>query len=555
MKKNQSQQIATLRARAYIRVSHVGKARADNLISDAMQLDEARRYASFTNLELDEEASKLNADLDVSGFRKPWRQRPGLMRHYQDAQRGAFDCLIFYKISRLGRNVREALDMIKAFEDLGVSFHFVAERIDSSSAQGRFLRLILLGAAEMSSEDTSAFLKATCERKAREGRLQGGGVPAWIKWLGPNQYELIPEQVAAIRRLIELRTAGQGYMKAAQTLNEEGYRTTRGKYWTHGMTFKYLQPDWIETMTGTGFYGRGTQDAIRIPNAFPAIITLTEAEQVTAIQNLYSADSGRKIQGGLDWMVNRRRKTGRYSASTVHLVSSILFCPSCGARMIATQHNRPNQESTPSMYRCPRYKSRADIHVPALNSIDALNLEDAVLRVVRGILVMPPDPIANKSKPGKAKNTLEDLQVRIDRLVNLHLDGRIQDSDFKRLYSELMAEREMEQSRSIEDHSAQFHTQALELAGKDELTRAELRQLVLLIVERVEAPIQIPGITIRPDKRTLRKLAKVKLRFPTADGNLEFLAPIYFQNYTGPRTFVPVDGDFKSLIVPLVRDR
>jgi len=98
----------TLRARAYIRVSHVGKARQDTLLSDSMQLDEAKRYADFANLDLDIEASKLNSDLDVSGFRGNWQQRPGLLKHYQDAQRGEFDVLIFYKISRLARNVREA---------------------------------------------------------------------------------------------------------------------------------------------------------------------------------------------------------------------------------------------------------------------------------------------------------------------------------------------------------------------------------------------------------------------------------------------------------------
>ena len=169
-----------VRARAYIRVSLVGKARKDNLLSDAMQLDAARKYAEYEGMNFDEEASLAHADLDVSGFRKPWRQRPGLLAHYEAAKRGEFDCLIFYKISRLARNVREALDMIEAFEKLGVSFHFVAEKIDSTSAQGRFLRNVLLSAAEMQSEDTSAFLKSACQQRAKEGRLQGA-TPAWIR--------------------------------------------------------------------------------------------------------------------------------------------------------------------------------------------------------------------------------------------------------------------------------------------------------------------------------------------------------------------------------------
>ncbi|MBC8066330.1 MAG: recombinase family protein, partial [Chlorobia bacterium] len=190
-----------IRARAYIRVSHVGKARQGVLLSDSMQLDEARRYAEYMEFAFDEEASRRSADLDVSGFRKKWRERPGLMRLFEEAKHGEFDVLIFYKISRLARNVKEALDLIEAFEKLGVAFHFVAEKIDSTSAQGRFLRNVLLSAAEMQSEDASTFLKSTCERRAREGRLQGGALPAWIERGEGGTFQTIPTQVAAIRRM------------------------------------------------------------------------------------------------------------------------------------------------------------------------------------------------------------------------------------------------------------------------------------------------------------------------------------------------------------------
>ncbi len=58
------------------------------------------------------------------------------------------------------------------------------------------------------------------------------------------------------------------------------------------------------------------------------------------------------------------------------------------------------------------------------------------MRVVRGVLMMPPDPITdNTIKTGKADSaikTLESIRVRIDRLLNMHLDGRISELDFER---------------------------------------------------------------------------------------------------------------------------
>ena len=542
-----------VRARAYVRVSLVGD-RKDTLLSDKVQLDDAKRYAEFCGFGFDAAASVANADLSVSGFRKPWRTRPGLMAHYEAAKRGEYDALIFFKISRLARNVREALDMIDAFEKVGVSFHFVAERIDSSSAQGRFLRNVLLSAAEMQSEDISEFLKSTVARRAREGRLQGA-TPVWIRKVGKEReggvrYELIPDQVENVRRLIELRLQGTGYDKIAQRLNEEGRRTVQGKYWTGGMAFKYLRPDYIETMLGTGFYGRDTSEPLRIPNAFPAILTQAEADRVLAVQKLYSEEFGRKPIQGLDWMKNKRNN-GRYSASSAHLLSSILFCPHCGARMVPHQRGSKAEGTQAFRYVCPRRVSSRDIHPSGMTMVHAPSLEDAVLRVLRGVLTRPLE-LPKTKKPRAQAEGLEAIQTKIDRLVNLHLDGKIGETDFNRVYAELAFEKERMQIAAVGNVPHEHHAQAVELVAKSELTRAQLRQLVLLMVERIEAPVQIEGVTIRVDRKTLRRLARITLRFPTVDGDMEFLAAIYDRDFEGIRRFVPVKpgdtGNLRDLI-------
>lgn len=531
----------TVRARAYVRVSHVGKERQDKLLSEQMQLEEARRYAAYLGFEFDIEASRRSADLDVSGFRKPWRERPGLMALYREAEQGAFDCLIFYKISRLARNVREALDLIDAFEKVGVSFHFVAERIDSSSAQGRFLRNVLLAAAEMQSEDASTFIKSACEQRARAGRLHGGNTPAWIRRTDAG-FELIPEQVAAIQRLLTLRLQGLGYRKIARALNLEGFRTVRGKYWTDGMTFKYLQPSYLKSMLGVGYYGRGGTEPVEIPDAYPAIVTPEEVERLQAIQQLYSAEYGRKPVAGLDWMIARRRKVGRRSASVTHLLSGIVFCPVCGARLVAVAKSQDSNRTSNHSYTCPRATTRPGDHaVKGLASVNSLALEDAVLRVVRAILVMPPAEPPPRERKSKA-DPIAAIQDKIDRLVELHLDGRIQDDDFRRTYGALVAEKEAALDQERPDLVPAQLQQAAELAAKAELTRAELRQLLLLLIERVEAPFTLPGITIRRDHKSLRRLARIRFRFPVASGEQEFIAAIYDQQYQGVRQFIPASA-------------
>lgn len=517
--------VGATRARAYIRVSHVGKARQDSLVSDAMQLEEAKRYAAYLGFDFDEDSSKRHADLDVSAFRKPWRDRPGLCEHFKAAQRGEFDALVFYKISRLARNVKEALDMIQAFEELGVTFHFVVERIDSASGHGRFVRNVLLAAAEMQSEDTSDFLKAACERRAREGRLQGGSTPAWIKRDENEKFVVIPEQAEAFKRMVELRIRGKGYVKIAQALNEEGHRTVRGSYWSQGMTYKYLQPTWIQTMLGDGYFGRHCAEPIVILNAYPPIIDHETAEHLLLLQELYSKDYGRKPVGGLDWMISKRRKEGRYSASG-HLLSSLVFCPHCGARMVVVTKMGDCNRASPFSYQCPHAAARREIHVKGLNSVSAASLEEAVLRVLRRVLILPPEaqPVHPKVEAIQAP---VDLHERIDRLVNLHLDGRIEEKDFKRLYAELLVEREHQERATDLDRVDKQRKLAITLASQTEPTREELRQLVLLLVERIEAPVLVDGITIRPGHKSLRRHASILLKFSNAGGTSFVLEPIY----------------------------
>lgn len=526
---------STRRAVAYIRVSHVGN-RKDNLVSDKMQLVEAQRYAKYEGFDFDEVQSKACADLDVSGFRKPWRQRPGLMRLYEAARRREFDVLIFFKISRLARNVREALDMINAFEQEGVAFHFVAEKIDSSSAQGRFLRTVLLAAAEMQSEDIGAFIRSAGECRAKDGRLHGGAVPIWMRRDG-EEIQLIPDQVDAIRRIVELRMSGLGYVKIAKKLNGEGRRTANGRYWTHGMTYKYLQPSWIKTMTGTGFFGRDREAAIEIPGIFPRILSDEEAEALLALQLLYSQDYGRKPVSGLDWMISKGRKRGRYSASTVHLLSSLIFCPHCGGRMVASFRGQAENRATPFNYSCPHAVTRGEVHAGQTCSVAANGVEDAVLRVVRQALVMPPASNA-KPKPQTEKRSIDKLQGKIDHLVNMHLDGRIEEDDFKRTYSDLIQQKEALQAQLQVSASSQQDF-AMRIAEREEPTREELRQLILIMVDRIEAPITLLGHTVREDKSSLRRFARITLKFPTALGNQTFIAGIYRSNFTGERTCIP----------------
>ncbi len=136
----------------------------------------------------------------------------------------------------------------------------------------------------MQSEDTADFIRAAIRTRALDKKVQHGMLPVWLKRSGEKgdaPYVVIPEQEAALHRMVELRMEGLGYVRIAKAMNEEGFRTVNGVHWTDGMVFKYLSPTWIDTMCGTGYLNRdlpeGHEDRIAIHNLFPNILSEDQA--------------------------------------------------------------------------------------------------------------------------------------------------------------------------------------------------------------------------------------------------------------------------------------
>lgn len=139
-------------ARVAVRNALIGKAEDGKCLSATTQLEAGERYCLSKEFELDLAASLAHQDEGQASQGKSCRERPGIAAHYEAAQRGEFQHLIFFNLRRIGRNVDDVLDLIDAFEAVGVSVHTVAENINYSSSIGRFMRSVLFAAAELQAQ-------------------------------------------------------------------------------------------------------------------------------------------------------------------------------------------------------------------------------------------------------------------------------------------------------------------------------------------------------------------------------------------------------------------
>jgi len=138
-----------------------------------MLIGYARVSTLDQNLELQTEAltkagcKKIFED-KVSGSRA---ERPGLTK-VQDALRVG-DTLVVWKLDRLGRSVKNLVDLVGDLHKQGVQFKSLTDAIDTGTPSGRFFFHVMASLAEMERELTIERTRAGLEVARKLGRKGG----------------------------------------------------------------------------------------------------------------------------------------------------------------------------------------------------------------------------------------------------------------------------------------------------------------------------------------------------------------------------------------------
>ncbi|MGI2909312.1 recombinase family protein [Tolypothrix sp. VBCCA 56010] len=100
--------------------------------------------------------------------------RPGLKKALDYVQRG--DCLVVWKLDRLGRSVPHLLEIVNQLRSSGVAFRSLTEQIDTTTAHGEFLFTLFGALAQyeraLARERIMAGLEAAKRRGKKGGRPQ-----------------------------------------------------------------------------------------------------------------------------------------------------------------------------------------------------------------------------------------------------------------------------------------------------------------------------------------------------------------------------------------------
>jgi len=104
----------------------------------------------------------------VSGAKK---DRPQLQKMIDHLRKG--DVVVIWKLDRLGRSLKDLIDLVSKFNEMGVGLKSINDPIDTTTAQGKLIFNIFASLAEFEREVIRERTKAGLEAARARGRVGG----------------------------------------------------------------------------------------------------------------------------------------------------------------------------------------------------------------------------------------------------------------------------------------------------------------------------------------------------------------------------------------------
>jgi len=159
MKQNTNKPLAAI----YIRVSTEEQALQG--ISLSAQEEALQNYAKALGYEI------LKIYRDEGKSAKDIKGRPEMLNLLADAEVKKFQAIFIYKLDRFSRSLIDLINTIEKLKKWGVDFVSLQDKIETTSANGKFMFHIISAMAEFERNVTGERTKFSMDKKARDGFL------------------------------------------------------------------------------------------------------------------------------------------------------------------------------------------------------------------------------------------------------------------------------------------------------------------------------------------------------------------------------------------------
>lgn len=382
------------------------KSNEERLDAEYSSLENQRAYCSaYIASQGGDGWVQMDSGYDDGGYSGGTLVRPALARLRADILSGQIDMVVVYKIDRLSRSLRDFANLVKEFEDRGVAFASVTQAFDTSTSMGRLTLNVLLSFAQFERELTGERLRDWFAGAVRRGLWMHGTRPMGYQVVDGHLHVFEPE--AQIVRLMYKRYPKLGSTRAlAEELTAAGHLSHRGlKIGLHFINRRLTTRLYLGEMPHRGGF---------VPGHHAPLVSERDWQSVQKAM----AEA-------------RTRRRGIAPPALPPALKGLIFGPSGHAMAHMRVRGRNGQ--------CYRYYISTLVarygpgSCPA-GRLRAPEIEDAVYRVLDGLMGLPTRPRSQEEHVGLVRRLVKRLDVGVSdmqmtlctgAIMRLPLAGRI----------------------------------------------------------------------------------------------------------------------------------
>lgn len=381
-----------LRAALYERVSTTEQSM--NGYSIDAQKDNLEEHAKKNNMKI----VGHYTDAGISGTKPPLK-RPDLKRLLDDVEAGKVDIILFTKLDRWFRSVKEYFKVQEILDTYGVQWKAIHENYDTTTANGQMAITMFLAIAQNERDRTAERIKVVLEhkRKNKEACFGGNAIPLGYKKEadenGVMRLVKDPETQQAVEEFWDIMIKTNNLNKAIR----------------HMVNAYGINKDWKSwmRMTRSDFYcgiHRGVQDY---------------CEPYVSPEDFLALHEKRP---------QKATPTGR-----IYLLRGLIRCPECGQKLCGDADTRKNKVY--KTYRCA-YRARGCSNH---GSYSELKLMKQLVNGLDGYLreeIAAAEIELAKPRP-KPKTNIKELKEKQRRLTVAYMAGNKTDKEYLQEDAEL----------------------------------------------------------------------------------------------------------------------
>lgn len=376
-------------------------------------------------------------------------KREGFQRMIKACLEGEVDMVITKSISRFARNTLDTLKYVRTLKEKGVAVYFEDEKINTLSMDGELLLVVLSSVAQQEVENISNNVKKGLAMKMSRGELVGfAGAYGYNYDPETKEITINQEQSKIVQFIFNRYVTGTGTSTIARELEQMGVPNPSGLKRWHQSTVagiirneKYVgdllqgKTFTVDPISHRRLENQGESDKYLLKDHHEAIVAREVFEKAQEIL----AKRG-------EWRSNARLKEGEYRSlyTNKYAFSCKCRCGYCGATLTRkTWHGGKYKKiiwmciraSKDGKKYCPNCKAvpedalkSAFVESYKIMTHDHKEVLDEFIKRIESMLSA--DDVSKQLE--KEREKLKDMSSKLNNLLDMHLEGKLDFATFER---------------------------------------------------------------------------------------------------------------------------